>query len=180
MAERSADKLPGFCRDRGDVVITGDRSHQGGIHRLDHDIVAELANDNVAGEEHTDLGIDLEGSARKPWIAGPDDHVGIDVLVDLCLERCLHVDFGECSEADAGKGGLHFLDGFLEGAGQNGSFFEDHADSVLDTLRSRRGHKVTIVLEAIHPRPRVRLIVVGAILLEVDAVSDSSSAGPAI
>src|SRR3972149_6564456 len=73
---------------------------------------ALLVHYYVAGEEEPHGGVRLQSPVGQRWIAGPQDDVSTEVLVQLLLDRRLYVDLRQDAEAlllECRSGRLHRL-----------------------------------------------------------------------
>ena len=57
------------------------------------------AHDNVAGQQQSDLLVDIQCSMGELGVAGTEDEVGLHVVSELVVQRCVDVDLGEHTKA---------------------------------------------------------------------------------
>jgi hypothetical protein len=93
------------------------RLHDLRVQRLHQGAVAVPAYDDIAGQQQPDVALDLECLRPELRVSGPQDQVRLDVLVELGLERRLHVDLGEHTAASVGKGRSGLLHCLIEAEG---------------------------------------------------------------
>ena len=91
-------------------------------------MVRRLAHDHVAGEHHPELVLELQAFVRQSGVAGSENPVLRCVGADLGLERRLHVDVREQSEAFGHQAGDDFGDHGVEWARKRSCHVVTHAE----------------------------------------------------
>jgi hypothetical protein len=62
-------------------------------------VAVALVDDDVAGQEHAELGFGRECLVRERRVAGAEDRVRLPLDAELLFQRRLHVDLAEDAEA---------------------------------------------------------------------------------
>lgn len=100
------DRIEGGLDAAGSVF--GDRHESGAVRHLGHHrrverfddgAVRGSSDDDVAGQQSGDAGVDMERLVGELGVAGPDDDLRVGVDVELVLDGLADVDFGERAEA---------------------------------------------------------------------------------
>ena len=78
---------------------------------MDHDTAIVLAHHHVAGDQKADVPGHLQRLVGQLGIAVAQNHVRLDVGVDLGLERGWHVDLAQGSETFGGEGSFDLGNG---------------------------------------------------------------------
>ena len=78
------------------------------------------ANDDVAGQQESDLAVDTQRPVGQGRVAGAQDQVVLHVHVEFGLQGVFDVDLGEDAESLIGQSCAGLGDGLVEGELQNG------------------------------------------------------------
>ena len=80
-------------------------------------VAVALVDDDVAGEQHAEVGFGLECLVCERRVAGAEDHVRLDVDSELLFQGRLHVDLAQDAEALA----LQLARGLVRRSRSNGT-----------------------------------------------------------
>ena len=78
-------------------------------------------DDDVAGEQHAEVGLGLERLVGERRVAGAEDQVRLALDSELLAQRRLYVDLAEHTEPFRLQLCSHSLDGVAKGAASSGS-----------------------------------------------------------
>jgi hypothetical protein len=84
---------------RRQLVVLDDREHPLRVDRRDVGLPASLVDDDVAGKERPQVGLGLERAVGERWVAGPEDHVRLDLDAELLPHRGGDVDLAQDAES---------------------------------------------------------------------------------